>query len=222
MSLYYYLIALLPFFNMQYLIHEPTIPSDKKKALILMHGVGSNEQDLFSLAAYLPRDYYIICPQGQFPMGNNRYAWYSVDFSTGKPVYNQEQEASSRAQIREFVAQMKAQYKLDEVYVGGFSQGAIMSYTIGLSEPSLVKGIIILSGRLLEEVKPALQQQAPQLQVFVAHGTQDGTLGIHYARAAKTYLEGLHVHLSYHEYNMGHQINQQVLQDLNSWLAAQP
>lgn len=226
MPLHYFLIALLPFFKqvnskMEYLIHEPTIQTDKKKAIILMHGVGSNEKDLFSLVDHLPKDYYIICPQGPYTMGHHRYAWYNVDFSTGKPVYNVQQEQSSREMIRQFVVDMKAKYKLDEVYLGGFSQGAIMSYTIGLSDPKLVKGIILLSGRLLEEVKPTLVKQAPDLRVFVSHGTQDGTLGIHYAREAKTYLEGMQVQLSYHEYNMGHQLNQQVLQDLNTWLAAQ-
>lgn len=226
MPLHYFLIALLPFFKqvnspMEYLVHAPTIHTDKKKALILMHGVGSNEKDLFGLVDFLPKDYYIICPQGPYALGNHRYAWYNVDFSTGKPVYDVQQEQASRKLIRQFVADMKAKYQLDEVYLGGFSQGAIMSYTIGLSDPKLVKGIIILSGRLLEEVKPGLPKQATGLQVFVSHGTQDGTLGIHYAREAQSYLEGLQVHLSYHEYAMGHQINQQVLQDLNTWLAAQ-
>ncbi|RFM31397.1 esterase [Chitinophaga silvisoli] len=225
MPLHYLLIALLPFLkqvnSMEYLIHEPGIKTEKKKALILLHGVGSNEQDLFSLVDYLPKEYYIICPQGHFPLGGGRYAWYNVDFSTGKPVYNVQQEKESRELIRQFVGEMKAKYHLDEVYLGGFSQGGIMSYTVGLSDPKLVKGIIILSSRILEEVKPLMVKQAPELQVFVSHGKQDGTLGIHYAKEAKSFLEGMQVQLSYHEYNMGHQINQQVLADLNSWLAAQ-
>ena len=65
MPLHYLLIALLPFLkqvnSMEYLIHEPGIKTEKKKALILLHGVGSNEKDLFSLVDYLPQDYYIIC-----------------------------------------------------------------------------------------------------------------------------------------------------------------
>ncbi len=225
MPLYYFVMALLPFFkqvnSMEYLIQEPLVKTAKKKALILMHGVGSNEKDLFSLVSYLPKDYYIICPQGHFALGGGRYAWYNVDFSSGKPVYSMQQEKESRELIRQFVGEMKAKYQLDEVYLGGFSQGGIMSYTVGLSDPKLVKGIVILSSRLLEEVKPLLAKQAPALQVFVSHGTQDGTLGIHYAREAKLFLEGMQVNLSYHEYAMGHQINQQVLADLNTWLSAQ-
>jgi phospholipase/carboxylesterase len=107
------------------------------------------------------------------------------------------------------------------VYLGGFSQGAIMSYSIGLTSPKEVQGIISLSGRLLEEVRPLVTKNndLAQLKVFIAHGVQDNTLQIQCARDAKSYLENLQVQLSYHEYNIGHQINGAVLNDMNAWLA---
>jgi phospholipase/carboxylesterase len=205
---------------LQYLVREPQIKSEKQKAIILLHGVGSNEQDLFSLANQLPQDFYVISSRGQFIVGAGRYAWYNVDFATGKPVYNAEQEASSREVIRAFISQVKQNYNLDEIYLGGFSQGAIMSYSIGLMHPSEVQGVIALSGRILEEIKPLVKKEdyLQRLQVFVAHGLQDNTLPIHYAKQAKEYLETLGVQLSYHEYPIGHQISNEVLQDLNSWL----
>lgn len=205
---------------LHYLIREPKAATAKKKAIILLHGVGSNEQDLFGLADHLPADYYIISARGPYTLGPGRYAWYNVDFSTGKPVFDAKQEASSRAAIIKFIAQVKQQYHFDEVYLGGFSQGAIMSYTIGLTLPGEVRGIITMGGRILEEIKPTVKKSDAlgQLKVFVAHGVQDGTLPVHYAREAKTLLETLGVQLSYHEYNIGHQINQDVLKDLNAWL----
>lgn len=203
-----------------YLIQEPQVASDKNKAIMLLHGVGSNERDLFSLASQLPNDFYIISPRGPFTLGGGRYAWYHVDFSTGKPVYNIEQELSSRKAMARFIKQVKDKYHLDEVYVGGFSQGAIMSYSHGLLYPHEVKGIIALSGRLLEEIKPLVKKDddLQKLRVFVAHGVQDNTLPIHYAREAKDYIESLGISVSYHEYTLGHQISSQVLQDLNDWL----
>ena len=206
---------------LQYLVREPKVKSEKKKAIILLHGVGSNEQDLFGLADQLPDDFFIISPRGQFTLGGGRYAWYNVDFSTGKPIFNAEQEASSREVIKKFVAQVKQKYEVDEVYLGGFSQGAIMSFNVGLTNPKEVQGIISLSGRLLGEIRPIMSKSydLQKLRVFVAHGVQDNTLTIQYAREAKTYLENLGVQLSYHEYNMGHQINGEVLQDMNAWLA---
>jgi len=206
---------------LHYLIEEPEKKGTKNKAIILLHGVGSNEQDLFSLAEHLPDDYFIISPRGQFTLGPGRYAWYNVDFSTGKPLFNAQQELSSRKVIFDFIKQVKLKYNLDEVYVGGFSQGAIMSYSIGLLHPQEIKGVIALSGRMLDEIKPELTptEDLKKLKVFIAHGVQDNTLQIGYARTAKTYLESLQVVLSSHEYEIGHQISQAVIADLNKWLA---
>lgn len=205
---------------LQYLVQQPKVKSEKKKSIILLHGVGSNERDLFSLANQFPEDFLIITPRGQFTLGLGRYAWFNVDFSTGKPVFNKEQELSSREVIKKFITQVKRKYELDEIYLGGFSQGGIMSYSIGLTNPKEVQGIICLSGRLLQEVRPLISKsnEVQQLRIFVAHGIQDNTLQIEYSRDAKSYLENLQVNLSYHEYDIGHQINARVLQDLNMWL----
>jgi phospholipase/carboxylesterase len=54
---------------LQYLIRESKVQSAKKKAIILLHGVGSNEADLFSLADQLPDYFLIICPRGQYTQG---------------------------------------------------------------------------------------------------------------------------------------------------------
>jgi phospholipase/carboxylesterase len=208
--------------QLHYLLREPRTTADKNKAIILLHGVGSNEQDLFGLADHLPSDFYILSVRGPFPLGGGRYAWYNVDFSTGKPVFDKEQELSSREALTKFVAEIKQKYKLQEVYLGGFSQGAIMSYSVGLSHPKEVTGVIAFSGRILEEIQISITSNSSltQLKVFLSHGIQDNTLPIHYARQAKSYLEQLPVNLSYHEYQMGHQVNDAVLKDLNTWLAA--
>jgi phospholipase/carboxylesterase len=208
---------------LDYLIREPKIKLAKKKAIILLHGVGSNESDLFSFADKLPRDFYVIAPRAQFSLGAGRYAWYNVDFSTGQPVFDKAQEISSREVIRKFIAQVKQKYQVDEVYLGGFSQGAIMSFSVGLTNPKEVKGIISLSGRLLVEIRPTIikNDDVQQLKVFLAHGVLDNTLRVQFAREAKLYLDNLGVQLSYHEYDMGHQINEVELKDLNDWLDAQ-
>jgi len=206
--------------SLHYLVREPKVKTAKHKAIILLHGVGSNEQDLFSLADHLPDRYYVIAARGPFTLSAGRYAWYNVDFSTGKPVINAEQEVSSRAVIKQFVAQVKQKYTLDEIYLGGFSQGAIMSYSVGLSNPEEVNGIIALSGRVLEQTQQVVvrNEALSQLRIFIAHGTHDGTLPVHYARQAQAFLQTLHVPLTYHEYNMGHQVNGEVIQDLIHWL----
>lgn len=205
--------------ELHYLIREPKAKGDSKKAIILLHGVGSNEQDLFSLADHLPSDFYVLSVRAPFTLGSGRYAWYNVDFSTGKPVFDVEQELTSRDLLTRFVSEMKEKFKLDQVYLGGFSQGAIMSYSVGLSHSREVTGVVAFSGRILEEIQRTITsgEDLGNLKVFLAHGIHDDKLPIHYARNGKTYLEKLKVKLSYHEYQMGHQITEAVLKDLNQW-----
>lgn len=205
---------------LSYLIKTPEQGSDNARAIILLHGVGSNEQDLFGLASQLPKDVYVIAPRGPLVVGANRYAWYNVDFSSGHPTINAEQETASRELIRNFIQEVKEKYSIDELYLGGFSQGAIMSHSIGLIHPDEVKGIISFSGRVLQEIRPLVQndKHLHHLKVFLSHGVQDNTLPIHFAREAKEYLETLGVQLSYHEYPIGHQLSSEVLRDLNAWM----
>ncbi|HSB94597.1 MAG TPA: hypothetical protein VLC28_15850, partial [Flavitalea sp.] len=181
---------------------------------------GSNEQDLFQFADVLPADCYIISPRAPLVLGSDRFGWYHVDFSSGKPVINSREELDARLVILSLIDQLYEHFQLDELFLGGFSQGAIMSYTVGLLNADRVTGIIALSGRLLEEIKPMIPQDhsLQSLPVFIAHGISDNTLPVAYAREAKAYLSALGMDISYHEYPTGHTISNELIKDLTGWL----
>lgn len=206
---------------LHYLVREPIVKSTHPPVLILLHGVGSNEQDLFSLANRLPDNYRVISARAPIRLGENSFAWYQVDFSTGKPVFNIEQEKNSRAVLIQFIDQIKSKYAVsDKIYLGGFSQGGIMSYGVGLTRPDLVDGIAVMSGRLLEEIKPLVvaNDKLQALKIFISHGTNDPVLNIQYARTSVEYLKTLNIHPTYHEYPAVHTINNDMLLDLVKWL----
>jgi phospholipase/carboxylesterase len=207
---------------LRHLIREPKIKSKNPPALILLHGVGSNEQDLFSFASKLPDKFMVISARAPIVLGSNSFAWYQVDFSTGKPIYNIAQETKSRNILINFIEQVKATYALDgnEIYLCGFSQGAIMSYSVALTRPDLVKGIAVLSGRLLEEIKPEIKSTAKlqSLKVLISHVKNDNTLPFNYAKQALVYLKTLNINPTFKEYNTGHEINGEMLNDLINWL----
>lgn len=205
---------------LHHLVRAPKIESENPPVLILLHGVGSNEADLFSLANQLPGKFLVISARAPIVLGENRFAWYQVDFSTGKPVYNPEQEAKSRSIIIQFIEQVKAKYNSEEVYLCGFSQGAIMSYSVALTRPDLVKGIAAMSGRLLEEIKPKIadSQDLKNLQIFILHGKNDKMLPLHYATSAEAYLKTLGIAPKLNQYEAGHEINNAMLNDLVNWL----
>ena len=205
-----------------YLAREPKIHSEHPPVLILLHGVGINEKDLFSFADQLPGKFLVISARAPLTAARDSYAWYQVDFSKGKPLFNEEQEEKSKNIILHFISYLKEKYSVDEteVYLCGFSQGAIMSYVVGLTNPSRIKGIAAMSGRILEEVRPfiASNEALHHLNIFISHGTNDGVLTVQYAREAKVLLKQLNLNPEYHEYPAGHTINNEMFQDLLNWL----
>lgn len=205
---------------LHHLVREPKVKSENPPVLILLHGVGSNEADLFSLANHLPDKFLVISARGPIVLGENRFAWYQVDFSTGKPVYNPEQEAKSRSIIIQFIEQVKAKYNSEEVYLCGFSQGAIMSYSVALTRPDLAKGIAAMSGRLLEEIKPKIvaNDDLSKLKILLLHGKNDKVLPVQYALIAEAYLKSLGIAPKLNQYESGHEINNAMLNDLVNWL----
>lgn len=95
-----------------------------------------------------------------------------------------------------------------------------MAYSVGLTTPGMIKGIAIMGGRLLDEVKPLIvtNEKLQQLQVIIAHGINDTTLNILYAREAHNYLASLNIYPTYKEYIYGHGINSEILTDSLNWL----
>ena len=207
---------------LHYLVREPKLKKDRAPLLLLLHGVGSNEKDLFSFANQLPDQFLVVSARGPYTLEAGRYAWYQVDFSTGKPVIQIEQEERSRRMILQFIEELKERHHIDEsaVYLCGFSQGAIMSYSAGLTAPELFKGIAAMSGRLPEEVKHKIASpvELQHLRVFFSHGIEDRMLNIDYARSCAIYLKSLGIQPAYKEYHEGHGINREMLADLLAWL----
>ncbi|NWJ52987.1 MAG: esterase [Bacteroidetes bacterium] len=208
---------------LQYLVKTPNITTEKTPLIILLHGVGSNEQDLFSFANQIPDHFLIISARAPHTIGQGSYAWFQVNFSSQKRIINYEQAEESRKLIIQFIGQLKERYSFDEkqVYLIGFSQGGIMSYSVGLTRPDLVKGIAVMSGRLLEEVKPliTINENLTALKIFISHGINDNVLNIQYARDSFSYLKTMNNNLVYKEYIEGHTINNEMRFDLINWLA---
>jgi phospholipase/carboxylesterase len=207
---------------LDYLVREPKIKTKNPPLIILLHGAGSNERDLFSFADLLPENFLVISARGPIKYAPSKYSWYAVDFSTGKPVINQTQELESRKIILRFINELKSLHRFDEkkIFLGGFSQGAIMSYSIGLTHPEIIHGIVAMGGRILEEVKPLIGKSTQSIKphVFIAHGMNDNVLPVDYARVARMFLKERGINADYREYEVGHSVNSEMINDLADWL----
>ena len=208
--------------SLYYVYKEPKIKSANPPVIILMHGVGSNEQDLFSFAPQLPDSFLVISLRAPITLSKDSYAWYHLTFENGKRIGNAIEAEASRLMIIQFINQLKTKHAYNEkrVYLCGFSQGSIMAYSIGLTVPEKIKGIAVMSGRLLEEVKPlvAPKEKLKNLSVFVSHGSNDGIINISEAREAVTYIKTLGLSPTYKEYPEAHTISAAMLADMLQWL----
>ena len=197
--------------------------SETPRLLVLMHGVGSNAQDLFGLAAYVPEDYHVLSLQAPFAMGGDAYAWFMFSVhADGSRTIDSAQEQHSRAVVAQTIRLASEQLGVpaERVIVGGFSQGGIMSLSLLLTQPALLKAICVWHSRLLPEVLP-LQVPAEELAgraVWLSHGTQDQVIPLTSAHLTRARLEALPVQLRYQEYPCAHTIHPDELRECMAWL----
>ena len=192
--------------------------------LVLLHGVGSNEQDLFSLAGELDPRFSVVsvrAPHTRFP---GSYAWFEVQVAGGEFVIEAPMWAASMELLQRFLVEAPRAFGTDpgRIYLAGFSQGAIMSLCLMLTRPELLAGVVAMSGRLLPEVRP-LARPAEDLRgfpVLVVHGTHDPVIAVRYATEIREYLAQLPVDLAFETYPMGHEISGLSLQTVDAWLRA--
>jgi phospholipase/carboxylesterase len=231
--LIFILFFLAPFFVKQsfslttypelyYVFKEPKIKSNHAPVIVLMHGFGSNEKDLFAFANQLPDSFLIISLRAPIKLANESYAWYHLSYNNGKSMSNSMEAESSRNTIIAFLSQLKSKHSYNEksVYLCGFSQGAVMAYGVGLTIPQKIKGIAVMSGKLLDEFKPliASKQNLSNLRVFISHGTNDKIITVNFAREASNYIKQLGVNASYNEYTEEHTISESMFNDMLQWL----
>ena len=209
--------------NLHYLIQEPAIKLEKNPLIVLLHGYGSNEEDLFSFAPELPKEYYVISVRAPFDLQPYGHAWYAIHFDADENKFSDNDEAKESVQlIANFIDEMVKEYPIDTANINliGFSQGAILSYATALTFPEKIAKVIALSGYLNLDIVPEnIDKKAiSHLKFFVSHGTVDQVIPVDWARKAKPALENLGLEVTYNEYPIGHGVAPQNFYDFKHWL----
>jgi phospholipase/carboxylesterase len=219
--------------SLHYLISEPKIKKDtrgnaeqseaKKPLLLLLHGYGSNEEDLFSFARELPEDYYVVSARAPFDLMYGSYAWYAINFDADENKFSDIGQArASRDVIVGFIDELLINYPIDagNVALIGFSQGAILGYAVALSYPEKVQRLVAMSGYLNTEmaVDDCKENDLSTLKIFASHGTVDQVIPVEWARKSIPVLESLGIEVVYKEYPVGHGVAPQNFFDFKNWL----
>lgn len=187
--------------------------------LILLHGYGSNEMDLFSFAEELPDALHIVSVRAPHNLGFNAYAWYSINFDADQNKFSDLDEArASLNKISTFIDEITEKLNVDKynIFLLGFSQGAILSYGLSLNTHK-VQNVIALSGYLNEDLLTGNEINTTA-DYFISHGTVDQVIPVEWARKAPVFLNDKSVKNSFQEYPVGHGVHPFNFRDFRNWI----
>jgi phospholipase/carboxylesterase len=201
---------------------ERPAAAEPEGLLILHHGRGADELDLLPLSDVLDpgRRLHVATPRAPLVLpGSPGYHWYRVP-RVGFP--DPESFASAYRQLSQLHDELWEQTGIApaRTILGGFSMGAVMSYSLGLGpERPLPAGILALSGFIptVEGWEPDLAGRQ-RLAVLIAHGRRDPVIDVALARDAAERLGAGGLQVSYHESDAAHHIDPRELPEMAAWV----
>jgi len=188
--------------------------------LILLHGRGTNENDLLELVDYLDPRFFIVSVRApfKFEQGMGGYTWYDIQ-DVGIPNPKQFEESYNR--LARFIDDVNQHYPVDprRVFMLGFSMGSIMSLALSLTKPEKIRGVVAHSGYIPENTSLQFAwDRLEHLSLFIAHGVNDPVIPVHLGRRAHDLLSKTRADLTYKEYPIPHSMSEQSVSDLADWL----
>jgi phospholipase/carboxylesterase len=206
---------------LEYLHQAPIETSENSPILFLIHGYGSYEGDLFSFAQYLPKNYHIIALRAPIVLAEGSYAWYTITFNEDMNKWSNDEEGiQSRdliiSNIEHHLKRLNSSKK--NVDLLGFSQGAILSWSLGMSYPKSINRIMALSGFYNPKLDQESSESKADLKCFSSHGIIDPVIPVAHTRIGIDSLREKGVSVAYKEYDAPHTISPDNFRDLLQWL----
>ena len=206
---------------LEYLHQAPIETSENSPILFLIHGYGSYEGDLFSFAQYLPNNYHIIALRAPIVLAEGSYAWYTITFDKDMNKWSNDEEGiQSRdliiSNIEHHLKRLNSSKK--NVDLLGFSQGAILSWSLGMSYPKSINRIMALSGFYNPKLDQESSESKADLKCFSSHGIIDPVIPVAHTRIGINNLREKGVSVAYKEYDAPHTISPDNFRDLLQWL----
>jgi phospholipase/carboxylesterase len=197
---------------------ERPAAGEPEGALVLLHGRGADEHDLFPLLDALDPERRLqgYTPRAPLALPPGGAHWYVVP-RVGFP--DPATFAEGYAALTEWFDALP--FPADQVVLGGFSQGAVLSYALGLGQGRpRTRALLALSGFIptVAGWEPDLEPPFPP--IAIAHGTYDPIIPVEFGRQARDVLEAAGADVWYRESPMEHSIDPQVVTELRSLVAA--
>jgi phospholipase/carboxylesterase len=193
---------------------------DPEGALVLFHGRGTSEHDLHPLLDALDPERRLLgaTPRGPLVLPPGGAHWYVVR-EIGFPDRETFMASYDLAATWLDGLADETGIPMSRTIIGGFSQGAVMSWALGLgSGRPRPAGIIALSGFTPTVDGFELDLSAPLPPVAIGHGTYDPVISVEFGRQAKTILKEAGADVLYRESPMPHSVDPSFIAELQPWV----
>jgi phospholipase/carboxylesterase len=189
-------------------------------ALALFHGRGADEHDLFPLLDALDPERRLVgvTPRGPLSLPPGGAHWYALGgIGTPEPTTFHASYSAATEWLDAFLAEHGVGH--DRAVLGGFSQGGVMSYALGLGEGRPRPAALAVFSSFMPTVPGFELDLSPPLPpVAIGHGTLDPVIGVEWGRQAREVLEAAGADVLYRETPMGHQLDPGFLGEVAAWL----
>ena len=156
-------------FSLEYDIKKPSSYNQNTKVILMFHGYGSNKSDLFSFSNFMDSDYLIISIQAPIKLDYNSYCWWSLQYDDNmRLTMNAEEALKTVNQLDEFISTdlcEKYNFISDQIYLVGFSQGCMISYTLSINYPKKYKKVITRTKRFAVHDSEGVASMGDQVRI---------------------------------------------------------
>jgi len=205
-------------------IYRPSSLKENAPLLIMLHGYGSDENDLFSFANELPEELFIISFKAPYSLEPHGYAWYAINFDADQNKWNDNEQA--KLSMETLVDCIDIACKIypvnkNNISILGFSQGTILGMATALNHPKKIKNIIGLSGYINHDILPENIKELDysNLSFYCSHGIVDQVIPIDWARQTPVFLKSLNIEHIYSEFPVGHGVAPKNFYELRDWIS---
>lgn len=203
--------------------------------VIGLHGGGNTPESIISLWDKVgDLEFMYVAPQAPFPMNSgNAVVFDWGNWPTGNTKLIEKSLKISENYIVDVIEKISEQFNSKDIYLLGWSQGAIMTYLVGIKHSHLLKGLICMSGPgLLSPLanpfgEPSSPDWLPEkdiagaskLKVFITHGSKDELATIDLGRKSADILKNHNHNVIYREFDGDHKYPpKSIIQEIIEWL----
>ena len=207
---------------LSYKIRKATTAKLSHPCIILLHGYGSNAEDLFSFANYLPKQLNVISLEAPLNTPFGGKAWYSIHFDAAQDKWSDIEEAKkSLASITQQLEYFIDKYDLNpkDISLMGFSQGAILSWSLLLDHPKRFRRAICMSGYINTQLLEKPLDEYQNVLAYASHGTNDPTVPYQWAESGITKLKINNPEIVFNSYRDGHNVSPENFKGLLEWIS---